>query len=423
MSTTKPLSQRIVITGLGVVSCCGIGRHAFWTAVRDGISGISHLDLFDVSSLPCRIGGQIRNFNPLDYIEAREARHQGRFVHYAIAAAREAYEDSGLAGSGFDPYDVGVAFGSSGAGWGNIADEIDRAFVLEGLKAADPYAIVEVPPHATTSHIAIDLGVKGPNMSASTGCVTSLVTMSQGMGAIVSGAARAMIVGAAEASLGPLLFGLLTRLRVMSTHNEDPAAACKPYDANRDGLVLSDGAAALVVEAADHAMDRGAHIYAEILGYGITSEAYHMVIALPTGEELAHALRMAMRMARISPTDIDYVCAHGIGSDQYDCADTQGLKLALGDHAYRIAVSSIKPVTGQPFSAAGAMQGVATCMAFATDTLPPTINYETPDPRCDLDYVPNKARRARVDTAVINSHSFGGTHAALILRRFDPSSI
>jgi 3-oxoacyl-[acyl-carrier-protein] synthase II len=422
MATTKPLSQRIVITGLGVVSCCGIGRHDFWNAVRDGVSGISHLDLFDVSSLPCRIGGQIRNFNPLDHIEAREARHQGRFVHYAIAAAREAYEDSGLGNGGFDPYDVGVAFGSSGAGYGNVGDEVNRQFVLDGLRAVDPYAIVEVPAHAATGHIAIDLGLKGPNLSASTGCATSVITMSQGIGAITAGAARAMVVGASEASLGPLIFGLLTRLRVMSTHNDDPAGACRPYDATRDGLVLSDGAGAVVIEAADHAMDRGAHIYAEVLGYGITSEAYHMVIALPTGDELAHAIRMAMRMARISPTDIDYVCAHGIGSDQYDCADTEGLKKALGNHAYRIAVSSIKPVTGQPFSAAGAMQTVATCMAFATDTLPPTINHKSPDPRCDLDYVPNRARRARVDTAIFNTHSFGGTHAAMILRRFDPSS-
>jgi len=422
MATTKPLSQRIVITGLGVVSCCGIGRDNFWASVRDGVSGISHLDLFDVSSLPCRIGGQIRGFNPLDHIDSRDARHQGRFVHYAIAAAREAYQDSGLADGGFDPYDVGVAFGSSGAGYGNVGDDVNRQFVLEGLKAVDPRAINEVPAHATTGHISIDLGLKGPSMTASTGCATGVVTLAQGIGAITSGAAKAMIVGASEASLGPLVFGLLTRQRVMSVRNDDPAKACRPFDAKRDGLVLADGAGAVVIEAADHAMDRGAHIYGEVLGYGITSEAYHMVMSLPTGEDLAHAIRMAMRMAHIGPSDIDYACAHGIGAQQYDCADTDGLKRALGDHAYRIAVSSIKAVTGQPFSASAAMQMIAICMAFATETLPPTINYETPDPLCDLDYVPNRARRARVDTVVFNAHSFGGTHGAAILRRFDPTS-
>ena len=256
-------------------------------------------------------------------------------------------------------------------------------------------------------------------MSASTGCVTSLITLAQGMGAIHSGAAKAMIVGASEASLGPLIFGLLCRLKVLSPRNADPATACKPYDKERDGLALSDGAGALVLETARHAVDRGAQIYAEVLGYGLTSEAYHMVVALPTGEELAHAIRMALATSRIGPTEIDYMCAHGIGNKQYDIADTQALKLALGDHAYRIAVSSIKPVMGQPFSAAAALQMVSTCMTIATSTIPPTINYNTPDEECDLDYVPNVGRRARWISALLNAHSFGGSHGAAVLRRFE----
>lgn len=416
------LARRVVITGLGAVTCCGIGKEAFWQSVRDGVSGISRLDLFDTTGLSCKIGGQIRGFDPLDHMEAKEARHQGRFVHYAIAAAREAYEDSGLAGSKTDPYDIGVAFGSSGAGYGNLGDDVNRQFVEDGLRAVDPYAIVEVPAHATTSHIAIDLGLKGPNMSSSTGCATAVITMSQGVSVLQSGAAQAMIVGASEASLGPLVFGLLTRLRVMSTRNDDPAGAFRPYDKNRDGLVLSDGSGAVVLETAAHAMDRGAHIYAEVRGYGITSEAYHMVIALPTGDELARAIGTALATGRMGPSEIDYACAHGVASKQYDMADALGLKKALGDHAYRIPVSSIKPVMGQPFSASAALQTVATCMAMATDTIPPTTNLESPDEECDLDFVPGTARRGRIDAAVLNAHSFGGTHGAVVLRRFDERS-
>jgi 3-oxoacyl-[acyl-carrier-protein] synthase II len=412
------MSRRVVITGLGVVACCGEGKDAFWAAVRDGRSGVSHLDSFEVSDLACQIGGQVRGFDPLRYIDPKKARKQGRFVHFSVAAARQAFEDSGLEGSKLSREQYGVSFGSSGAGFGNLADDGYKTVLEHGIKELDAGVINEVPAHAATSHIAIDLGLKGPTLSASTGCVTAVVTLSQGFEAIRNGQAKVMIAGASEACLSRFVFGLLCRQRVMSTRNEEPAKACRPFDKERDGLVLGEGAAAVVLETAEHAMDRGARIYGEMVGYGLTCEAFHMVISLPTGEELARALGQALAMARVSPTEVDYACAHGIGNKQYDVADTRGLQQALGAHAYRIPVSSIKPVTAQPFAACAAMQTVAVAMGFATDTVPPTINYQTPDEECDLDYVPNVARRARVDTAVLNAHSFGGTHGALVLRRF-----
>ena len=422
MPGPRPLARRAVITGIGVVSCCGIGKDEFWRSVRDGVSGIRAIESFDVSDLPTRIGGEVRDFDPLDYIDAPKARRQGRFVHFAIAAARQAVEDAGLDLSRVDTRDIGVAFGSTAAGNGNVADEHYRKWVESDFKTVVSSAINEVPTHAATANISIELGLRGPGFSSSTGCITSLITIAQGLEALRSGAAKGMLVGASEACLSRFIFHMLCRQKVLSTANDEPAKACRPFDKHRDGFVLGEGSCALMVETAEHAMNRGAFIYGEILGYGIASEAYHMVASIPTGEDLSLAFSHAIAMSRISPRDIDYVCAHGIGNDDYDLADTRGIKQALGDHAYRVPVSSIKPITAQPLAPSPAMQAAAICMAFGSDTVPPTINYSTPDEECDLDYVPNVARRARVDTAVLNAHSYGGTHGALVLRRFDAAS-
>ncbi len=420
LTSTRSLDRRVVITGMGIVSCCGIGVAPFWRSVRDGVSGIGYIESFDASSYACRIAGEVRNFDPLDHIEAKEALRQGRFVHYAIAAAREAVEDSGVLQSGTDPYLMGSAFGSSAAGFGNVADASYQIAIEESIRLVDATAIVEISAHAATSHVAIEFGLKGPSLSNSTGCVTSIVAVSQALDALRGGMAEVMVVGASEACVAQYPFYLLYKLGVLAPGKEGPTRACKPYDLNRDGLVVSEGAGALVLETARHAMDRGAHIYGEVLSTGYACEAHHMVIALPTGEELARAFRSAIADARIAPSDIDYVCSHGIGNKQYDEADTRALKLALGDHAYKIPVSSIKPVVGQAFAASGAMQATAACMAFAEGVVPPTVNLETPDPVCDLDYVPGHARRARVEVAAVNGHSFGGAHAAMLLRKFDP---
>jgi 3-oxoacyl-[acyl-carrier-protein] synthase II len=416
LKSTRSLDKRVVITGLGVVSCCGVGMKPFWESVRDGVSGLRYIESFDASGYKCQVAGEVPNFDPRDYVGAKDAQREGRFVHYAIAAAREAVEDSGVLSSGTDPYLMGAAFGSGASGLGSVVDLTFHTAHQESYRAMDATAVVEMPAHATTSHVSIEFGLKGPSLTNSTGCVTSIVSVSQAMDVLRSGAAKVMVAGGSEAPVGPIPFFLLCKLGVLSPCKDGPTKSCKPYDLNRDGLVLGEGGSAMVVETARHAMDRGAHIYAEVLSTAHACEAHHMVIALPTGEELAQALRVAMADARIGPTDIDYVCSHGIGSKQYDEADTRALKLALGDHAYKIAVSSIKPVTGQPFAAAGGMQVAAVCMAIAEDIIPPTLNLETPDP----DYVPGRARRARVDVAAINGHSYGGAHSAMLLRRFDP---
>lgn len=417
-ATGDDLRRRVVITGLGVVSSSGMGKDAFWEAVRDGRSGVRHITGFDCDHLYSRIAGQITDFDATQYMSYGDARRSGEFVHYAVAAAHMAVEDSGLELSAEDPYRVGTIFGNSMGGNGNMADGLYFRWMDEGVTACGPTDCVQIAPHAATAHVFISLKIHGPNASVATGCCTALEAVSQGRDILRSGQADVMVVGSSEACVSPMAMSLLCKTGVLSHYNEEPERASRPYDARRDGLVLAEGAGSMVLETADHALRRGAHIYAEVMGYGTTTEAQHLVVPDPSGEELAQALRNALLESHLGPEDIDYVCAHGIANVDYDRADTRALKLALGRRAYNIPVSSIKGTTGQPFAAGGAWQIVAACMAMQTNTVPPTLNYEVPDPECDLDYVPNRARRARVDAAVINSHSFGGTHAALIIREF-----
>jgi 3-oxoacyl-[acyl-carrier-protein] synthase II len=263
------------------------------------------------------------------------------------------------------------------------------------------------------------MGLQGPNATVASGCCAGIEAINYGADVLRQGQADFMLVGAAESCVSRFGMSLLCRVGVLSRHNEEPRRASRPYDATRDGLVLSEGAGAATLETAYHALERGAPIYAEVKGYGTATEAHSLVAADPSGVELAHALEDALRKARLSPDEIDYVCSHGIANRDYDRADTRALKRVLGERAYNVPISSIKGVTGQPFAAGGAWQAVAACMAMQHNTIPPTINYNEPDPDCDLDYVPNRARRARVDTVMVNSHSFGGTHAALILSTFE----
>lgn len=411
------LSSRVVITGLGPVACSGIGVEAFWRSLVEGQSGLGYITRFDVSDLPVRIGGEIHGFDATDYMRRRDAIHAGRFTHLAAGAAQLAVQDAGLDLSAYDPYQVGVSFGSSSAGFGSVADETYRIIHTRGDEHADPMGIVEIPVHAAASHILINFGIKGPNTSFSTGCSTGIEAIAHGANMVRSGRARVVIAGASESCLSRNIFFCLCQQGAMST-DPNPLTACRPWDATRTGLVLSEGAGAVILERADLALDRGAHIYAEVVGHGSAVEARHMVFADASGVDLAHAMRMALRSARLSAADVDYACAHGIGSKDYDLADSRALKLALGPRAYAIAVSSIKPVTGQPFAASGALTTIATAKTIASGLIPGTLNHHRPEADCDLDYVPGRTRASRVDTALVNAHSFGGTHAVLVLRRF-----
>lgn len=417
-SSGHDLRRRVVITGLGVVSSAGLGRDAFWRAVRDGHSGIRHVTGFDCEHLPSRVAGQIVNFDPTEYMTHAEARRAGKFTHYCVASARMAIQDAEVQLSDIDEFRTGAVLGSSMGGAGNIADDIYRRWFERGYDGMSTTDCVQIGAHAATSHVFIDFGFRGPNTSVSSGCTTGLETINVAAETLRSGQADLMIAGAGEASVGPVAMSALCKTGVLTTHNEEPERASRPYDATRDGLALAEGGGAVVLETARHAMNRGAHIYAEVVGYGTTTEGQHLIMPDPSGVELGVAFRNALTEAHLEPDDVDYVCAHGIANRDYDRADTKAIKHVLGERAYNIPVSSIKGVTGQPFSPGGVWQTVASCMAMQEGVVPPTINYSERDPECDLDYVPNIARRARIDTVMTNSHSFGGTHAALILRRF-----
>lgn len=412
--------ERVVITGLGVVSPVGIGVVGFWDALSDGRSGIDWIRGFDTSQIYCKIGGEVRGFDPTDYRPAKKAARSGRFSNFAVAAAQLAMQDAALDPAQVDPYQMGAIFGTTMAGQGSIGDEVyallhGQRMSAEGL---DLMAPSEMAAHAATANVFIDLGMKGPNTTSGVGCVSTLDAVNTSAALLRAGRAKVMVAGATEACLSQVGMSLLAAQKVLTHHNDPPQVACRPYDLRRDGLVLSEGSAAVILETAEHAMGRGARIYAEFMGYAATTEAYHLLLAKPDGEELARAFRMALLQAKIAPDEIDYICAHGISNRQYDVAETNAVKTVMGDRAYHVPMSSIKSMTGQPFAAGGGWQLAASCMAMESGLIPPTINLHEPDPECDLDYVPHEARRARVQTVMLNSHSVGGTHACLLIRRF-----
>ncbi len=425
MKARTAADRRAVITGLGVVACNGIGKEPFWNAVVNGKSGIGYLTRTDTTDLKCKIGGEIKDedFDPTDYMDAREAKSAARFVHFAVAAARLAMDDAYLDPRDTDPLRMGAFFGTSTAGQGNLSEAAYDRFLRRGIRALQPGVCVEVLPHAATARVFIEFDMRGPNGTFAGGCAAAHDALEEARKVIATGQADVVVAGSADSCMNYYGLALLDRLGVFASNSRDPQKACCPYDKRHDGLVIAEGGGAVIVESARHAMDRGAHIYAEVVGHGSATEAQHLVTADPDGVELAHAMTNAIRSARLAPSDIDYVCAHGISNVEYDRCDTNALKLALGKHAHHIPISSIKPSSGQPWTAGGSFQAIAGCLAIETGRIPPTMNLEEPDPECDLDYVPGTARYTRVDTVMINGHSFGGTHAALVLRRFDADTV
>ncbi len=411
--------RQVVITGLGVVAPNGIGRDAFWNAIVEGRSGIDWITSFDTSEIYCKIGGEVRDFDAADYMPAKKARRTGRFSSLAVAAARLAMEDAGLDAGNLAPYRSGAIVGTTMAGLGNVGDDIYHHLAQHGIKGLDPLSPSQVSAHAATANVFIELGMKGPNSTTGSGCVASIDAVASCAEVLRSGRAEVMIAGASEACLSLVGMSVLCAQKVLTHHNDPPQEASRPYDNTRDGLVLSEGSGAAVLETAAHAMERGARIYAEVLGYEATTEAYHLLLADPSGDELAYAFRKALLAGKVGADEIDYISAHGISNRQYDTAETKAVKMVLGRRAYNVPMSSIKSSAGQPFAPGGMWQLLSACMSMQTGMIPPTINYRTRDPECDLDYVPNYARRARVDTVMVNSHSVGGTHGCLIVRKFE----
>ena len=413
-------SRRVVITGLGVVSPIGIGKDAFWKNLIAGNSGVDYITAFDPSPYPCRVAGQVKSFNPNDFMRSRQAKQMARFSQFAVAATRLALVDANLSVTPTLSPQMTICYGTSVNGGGDVAAEALEALHRDGVEAVKPWAALEYPPHACSSYIAIEFGIKGPAISISSNCCTGLDAIHEGTSVISAGKAKVAIVGGCDAPIFPLSFGAFCALGALSKRNDAPEKASRPYDSLRDGIVIAEGAATLVLEELEFAQDRGAPIYAEVLGHGAASEAISMRKGDLSGRAMAGAILAAIKSGGLVPSDIDHVNAHGSSLPDYDVCDTNAFKEALAVHAYSIPITSIKSMIGQPVSAAGAIQAAAGCLSIKHQIAPPTINQEVSDPRCDLDYVPNTARPARIRHVLMNGHSFGGSVTALVISRVNP---
>lgn len=409
--------KRVFITGLGAVTPVGNDVPTTWQALLRGESGVATITCFDVSGFPVRIAGEVKHFQLDPAVDGREARRMGRYVHYALNAVLEAVRAAELDMSREDPEQVGVIFGT-GAGGVELILEQQRVYEEKGYRRVAPLLIANMIDDSASGHIAIQLGAKGPNMAVVAACSTGGHNIGEAFETLRRGDAEVIIAGGSEAPILPLLLASFTTMKGLAGDNENPARACKPFDAHRDGFVLSEGAAALVLETLDHAQARGAPIIAEIIGYGNSNDAFHMAAADEHGAGVARAIRMALRKAGIAPDAVDYINAHGTGTPLNDAVETRAIKTVFGDHAYRLMVSSTKSMLGHMMGAAGAVEALVCALAIQQGRIPPTINYTTPDPACDLDYVPNVQRAAPVSVALSNSIGLGGHNSCLVLRRF-----
>jgi 3-oxoacyl-[acyl-carrier-protein] synthase II len=410
--------RRVVITGLGVIAPNGIGKEIFWNSLLAGKSGVDFIEAFDTSPFPCKIAAEVKAFQPRDFLTARAAKTAARFSQFAIAATRLALDDSKLSLNATLSPKTAICYGTSVSGAGDIADQ--AAVILrspQGLAGVKPWSALEYPSHAASSYLAIEFGITGPALSISSNCCTGIDAIHTAAEAIASGKATVALAGGCDTPLFPLPFAAFCALGALSARTKEPHRASRPYDLMRDGIVLGEGAGTLVLEDLDHALARGARIYAEVLGHSAASEAIGMRKGDIEGNVMAATLISAIEDARLTAVDIDHINAHGSSLPDYDICDTNGFKKALGSHAYSIPTVSIKSMIGQPVSAAGALQAVSACLSITNQIVPPTINQDTPDPKCDLDYVPNQARTARVRNVLLNGHSFGGSVSALVIGR------
>jgi 3-oxoacyl-[acyl-carrier-protein] synthase II len=412
------VKRRVVITGLGVVTPIGNDVPTFWDNLVAGRSGISRIDTFDVSNLPVQIAGQVRGFEVDKYLDPKEARRIDRFAQFAIAAAMQALADSKLEISDENADRVGVYIGS---GIGGIGTLLDNHTVLRerGPRRVSPFMIPMMIANMASGHVSIMTGARGPNSAPVSACATSTNAIGDAYKIIERGAADAMLAGGSEAAIVDLAIAGFANMKALSTRNDEPTRASRPFDKDRDGFVMSEGAGVLVLESLEHAQKRGARIYAEIVGYGMSGDAYHITATPPDGSGAYRAMKEALADAQLRPEDVDYINAHGTSTELNDKSETLAIKRLFGDHAYRLAISSNKSMIGHMLGAAGGVEAVATVKTLVDGILPPTINYETPDPECDLDYVPNQARKAQPRVAMSNSFGFGGHNAAIVLKRFD----
>jgi 3-oxoacyl-[acyl-carrier-protein] synthase II len=410
-------ARRVVVTGIGALTPIGNTAEALWTGLTQGRSGIGPITKFDATGYPTRIAGEIRNFDPLAFFDKKEARRLDPYLQYAIASAAMAVSDADLDTGAVDAERFGVLIGS---GIGGITTLLDGEHVLleKGPDRVSPFIIPMLIINMASGLVSMRFGAKGPNSSVVTACATGNHAIGDAFRLIRFGDADVMIAGGAEAIVVPLTIAGFCAMKAMSTRNDAPEKASRPFDAGRDGFVCGEGAGIVVLESLEHAVRRDARIYAEVIGYGMTGDAHHMTAPDPEGDGAARAMALALKSAALAAGDVGYINAHGTSTPYNDKFETLAIKRVFGDHARKLAVSSTKSMTGHLLGAAGGVEAIATSLALYHGLLPPTINYETPDPECDLDYVPNQARKQDVEVALSNAFGFGGTNATLAFRKY-----
>jgi 3-oxoacyl-[acyl-carrier-protein] synthase II len=404
------------VTGVGLLTPLGIGTDVSWEAIRAGKSGIGPITQFDAAAFSCRIAGEVKGFNPGDYIEKKEIKKMGRFIQFAVAAADFALKDSGLKVTPEDAEQVGVYIGS-GIGGFEVIEREHRTLLEHGPRRISPFFIPATIINLASGYVSIRSGAKGPNSATATACTTSAHSIGDSFRLIQHGDAVAMICGGTEACITPMGIGGFAAMRALSTRNDDPERASRPWDRDRDGFVVGEGAGILVLEELEFAQRRGANILAEVVGYGMSADAFHVTSPPDDGDGAFRVMRNALRDAKLEPEQIDYINAHGTSTEVGDRAETQAIKRAFGEHANKVAVSSTKSMTGHLLGGAGGLEAGITVMAIRDQLAPPTINLDNPDPVCDLDFVPHHARPLKIEHALSNSFGFGGTNGCLIFKK------
>ena len=408
--------ERVVLTGMGAVTPLGNSVPAYWDGLKNGVNGIKTITSFDTTGYKAKVAGEIRDFDPLTFLDKKEASHMDRNCQFALAAAKEAMEQSGLMESGIDPFRVGT-FISSGIGGLQVFETEHEKLLNKGPRRVSPFAIPMMIANMATAHVSMAFGLKGESYAPVSACASGTQAVGEAMRAIRHGYLDAAVAGGAESCITPVAIAGFSNMHALSLE-QDPEQACCPFDKKRSGFIMGEGAGILVLESLTHAKARGAHIIAEVIGYGSTSDAYHITSPDPTGEGPSRAIRMAMEDGGVTADDVTYINAHGTSTPINDASETEAIKIALGDAAYRCKISSTKSMTGHLLGAAGAIEAIACAKAIEEGVIPPTIHLTEQDEACDLDYVPNQAVSCEIDVALSNSLGFGGHNAAIALRRF-----
>ncbi|MFH0932742.1 MAG: beta-ketoacyl-ACP synthase II [Nitrospirota bacterium] len=410
--------RRVVITGLGLITPLGMGAKTSWENLVNGKSGIRRITRFDASAFPTQIAGEVENFNPEDYIEPKEVKKMDRFIHFAIAAATMALDDSGLKITDGNAERIGVIVGS-GMGGLHTIEHYHSVLIERGPKRITPFFIPMLTINLASGQISIKFGAKGPNSAVSTACATGSHSIGDAYKIIQRSDADVMIAGGTEAVITPMGVGGFNAMKALSTRNDEPEKASRPFDRDRDGFIMGEGAGIMILESLQSALDRGAKIYAEIVGYGMTADAYHITSPSPGGEGAARCMAMALKDGGVESSEVDYINAHGTSTKSGDELENHAIKTVFGEHAYKVTISSTKSMMGHLLGAAGGVEAVICILSICNEIVLPTINLDNPDPECDLDYVPHKARKMGINHALSNSFGFGGTNACLLFKKFE----